>query len=182
MPAALGGWRLLRTYQDTLTTGVVVYQWGDYLRPDGAETVSVGVSPELNMHDVEVCHIARGEEPVWHGQIAAATASGEAAFVAAVYNNGQAQTLEASTLCEAGGCRQYTSSTGGMTWVYAHPRRVLPMGVQAGRPVPMLLKVATPDVTARPHMAEAAMSAALQGFLRGVDLQGFAGQFDGRKR
>ena len=54
------------------------------------------------MHDVEVCHIARGEDPVWHGQLTAQTPNGEVAFVAAAYNNGQVQTLEASTLCDAG--------------------------------------------------------------------------------
>ena len=33
MPGQLGAYRLVRTYQDTLTTGVVVYTWGDYQAP-----------------------------------------------------------------------------------------------------------------------------------------------------
>ncbi len=177
MPAQLGAYRLVRTYQDTLTTGVVVYTWGDYQAPDGGATVSVGVSPELDMHDVEVCHIARGEDPVWHGQLAAQTPNGVVSFVAATYNNGQVQTLEASTLCDAGGCRQYTNATGAMTFVYAHPRRVLPMAVDAGRPVPMLLKVQSPDVTAKPEVAEAHMATVLQAFLQGTDLRGLAARF-----
>ena len=129
------------------------------------------------MHDVEVCHIARGEDPVWHGQLATETPNGVASFVAAIYNNGQVQTLEASTLCDAGGCRQYTNATGAMTFVYAHPRRVLPMAVDAGRPVPMLLKVESPDVAAKPEAAEAQMGAALQAFLRGADLRELAARF-----
>ncbi len=177
MPAQLGTYRLVRTYQDTLTTGVVVYTWGDYQAPSGGPTVSVGVSPELDMHDVEVCHIARGEEPLWHGRLVAQTSMGEVAFVAATYNNGQVQTLEASTLCDASGCRQYTNETGAMTFVYAHPRRVLPMATDAGRPVPMLLKVQSPDVAAKPEVAEAQMAAELQAFLRGADLRGLAAQF-----
>jgi exosortase J len=177
MPNALGGWRLARSYQDTLTTGVVVYQWGDYQSPNGAETVSVGVSPELDMHDVEVCHLARGEDPVWHGQVTAQTVSGAVAFVAATYNNGQVQMLEASTLCDAGGCREYTNKTDNMTFVYAHPRRVLPMATDAGRPVPMLLKVTSPDVAARPEAAEQQMAAELQSFLRGADLGSLAARF-----
>ncbi|HLI78098.1 MAG TPA: exosortase J [Acidobacteriaceae bacterium] len=177
MPTELGGYKLVRTYQDTLTTGVVVYQWGDYQAPGGGETVSVGVSPELDMHDVEVCHIARGEDPVWHGRLTAETPAGEAHFVAATYNNGLVQTLEASTLCDAGGCRQYTNATGDMTFVYAHPRRVLPMGADAGRPLPMLLKVTSADVAARPEVAEAAMASALQSFLRGADLRDLRARF-----
>ncbi len=177
MPAGLGGWKLLRSYQDTLATGVVVYQWGDYGSPDGAKTVSVGVSPELDMHDVEVCHIARGEDPVWHGRLLAPTPTGDVSFVAAGYNNGQVQTLEASTLCDAAGCREFTNSTDNMTFVYAHPRRVLPMGVDAGRPVPMLFKVTSPDVGARPEAAVASMSAELRDFLRSADLRELAKRF-----
>ena len=177
MPGELGGWKLVRSYQDTLATGVVVYQWGDYQSADGAKTVSVGVSPELDMHDVEVCHIARGEDPVWHDRLTASTPGGDVSFVAAGYNNGQVQTVEASTLCDAGGCREFTNSNDNMTFVYAHPRRVVPMGADAGRPVPMLLKVTSPDVAARPEIAEAAMAAELREFLRGADLRGLARRF-----
>ncbi len=179
MPDHLGTYKLVRAYQDTLTTGVVVYTWGDYAAPDGAGTVAVGVSPELDMHDVEVCHIARGEDPIWHGRVMAGTPTGGAAFVAAIYNNGQVQTLEASTLCGAGGCQQFTSSTGQMTFVYAHPRRVLPMAADRERPVPMLLKVQSPDVAAAAPVAEARMAAELQAFLRAADLQGLAARFRG---
>lgn len=177
MPAALGPYRLERSYQDTLATGVVVYTWGDYALPGGGQTVSVGVSPVLGIHDVEVCHIARGEEPTWHGGLLAATAHGDAAFVAAMYNNGLQQTLEASTSCGSGGCRQYTDAGGQFTLVYAHPRRVVPMGADDGRPVPMLLKVSSNDVGAAPQAAEAALAQGLQRFLREVDLQSLAARF-----
>ncbi len=177
VPGELAGYRLIRTYQDTLATGVVVYTWGDYQRPGSAEVVSVGVSPELSMHDVEVCHIARGEEPRWHGQLQAATPGGVVSLVTALYNNGLAQTLEASTLCDRTGCRQFTNSTGAMTFVYAHPRRVLPMTGDAGRPLPLLLKVQTGDVGAPPAVAAAQTGAALARFLRGVDLHRLAIRF-----
>ena len=177
MPDRLGEYRLVRRYQDTLATGVVVYVWGDFQRPGGAETIAVGVSPELDAHDVEVCHLARGEDPLWHGRVAAQTPAGEATFVAAVYNNGQVQTLEASTLCDARGCREYTNSTGAMTFVYAHPRRVLPMGADAGRPVPMLLKVQSADVGAPAAEVAARLGVELQSFLRGADLDDLAVHF-----
>jgi exosortase J len=177
MPDHLGAYKLVRTYQDTLSTGVVVYTWGDYQRPGAADTISVGVSPELDMHDVEVCHIARGEEPTWHGRVAASSMAGDLAFVAAMYNNGQVQTLEASTLCDASGCRQFTESTGGMTFVYAHPRRVLPMATDQGRPVPMLLKVENPDVNAPAAVVEARMAEQLRAFLGGVNLQVLAARY-----
>ena len=177
MPETLGGWRLLRTYQDTLATGAVVYQWGDYARPGGPETVSVGVSPELDVHDVEVCHLARGEEPVWHGSLLAQGPGQSAAFTAALYNNGTAQTLEASTVCDADGCHQYTDSAGSMTFVYAHPRRLLPIAKDVHPPVPMLLKVTTKEVGERPEIAEARLGSDLRGFLAGADLRALGARF-----
>ena len=177
MPEMLGTWRRLRTYQDTLATGVVVYQWADYGEPGGGTTVSVGVSPELDMHDVEVCHLARGEDPVWHGSLLAHGPGGEAAFTAAMYNNGSAQTLEASTMCDAAGCRQYTKSNAGMTFVYARPRRLLPTTGDTERPVPMLLKVSSSDALAQPEMAEAKLASDLRGFLGGIDLRQLGARF-----
>ncbi|MBE7157265.1 MAG: exosortase J [Rhodospirillales bacterium] len=170
MPDQFGGWRLQRTWQDTLTTGVVVYMWGDYALPGSPQTISVGLSPELSVHDVEVCHIARGEDPLWHGRLTATTATGDAVFVAALYNSGQLQTLEASTSCGASGCRQYTSSTGDMTFVYAHPRHMLPMARGGQRAIPVLLKTSTTDVGAPAPVAEARLASELQAFLRTADL------------
>ena len=101
MPARLGTYRLVRTWQDTLTTGAVVYTWGEYAPGEGmgGVPVAVGVSPELDMHDAEVCHMARGEEPVWHGELRTASPGGPVTLVGAVYNDGLGQTLEASTVC-----------------------------------------------------------------------------------
>ncbi len=182
MPDHLGDYKLVNTYQDTLTTGVVVYTWGEYQRPASAAAaasprIAVGVSPELDMHDVEVCHIARGEDPTWHGQLLAPTPSGDIALVGAAYNNGLAQTLEASTVCDGGQCRQFTESTGNMVFVYAHPHRVLPMQTRSNRPVPMLLKVESPDVGAPVKTVEPQLAAQLETFLRGADLGTLAERF-----
>ncbi len=177
MPADLGGWQRVRTYQDTLATGVVVYQWADYRQRGGPATVSVGVAPELDAHDVEVCHLARGEDPVWHGALEAPGPTQAATFAAAVYNNGQAQTLEASTVCSAAGCRQFTNSTAGMTFVYAPPRRSVPMATGRERPVPMLLKVTGGDPQLPPAVAERQMAGELRQFLAGTDLGRLATRF-----
>lgn len=177
MPAKLGGYHLLRRYQDTLATGVVVYTWGDYGAPGTADFVSVGVSPVLGMHDVEVCHIARGEAPTWQGRLQTQTLAGAASFAAAAYNDGLVQTLEASTSCDAGGCQQYTEATGQMTLVYARPRRVVPLGADTGRPVPLLLKVQSHDVGAPVARVEPHLADEMRTFLRGADLRQLAARF-----
>ena len=182
MPAELGGYRLVRTYRDTLLDGVVVYTWGEYAAPAGqhgepAPHIAVGVSPEMDVHDTEVCHIARGEDPTSHGEILAPTSAGEVALVAATYNNGTTQTIEASTVCDRGSCRQFTTSTGGVTLVYAHPHRTLPMQADGNRPVPLLFKVESPDATLPVSVVEPRLAAELQSFLRSADLPALVSRF-----
>ena len=182
MPAELGGYLLVRTFQDTLVSGAVVYTWGEYALPpprsgaSGAH-IAVGVSPEMDVHDTEVCHLARGEDPTSHGEILAPTAAGEVALVAATYNNGTTQTLEASTVCDNGACRQFTTSTGGVTLVYAHPHRTLPMQSAPNRPVPLLLKVESPDAVSPAGVVGPQLAGELKAFLRHVDLGALAARY-----
>ncbi len=118
-----------RTWDET-QFGVLVYTWGDYAEPTvngvpGAH-VMLGVSPQT-VHDAEVCHLARGEDPTWHGQIVAATAGGPVELTAATYNDGATQELEASTVCDNGACRQYSETTQHVTLIYARPHRGIPL-------------------------------------------------------
>ncbi len=188
MPARLGAYRLIRTYQDTLLNGVVVYTWGEYAAPavtgsgapaTGAATahVALGIAPELDIHDAEICHIARGEEPTSHGQLSVPTLAGDVALVAATYNNGTVQSLEASTVCDGGQCRQFTRTAGGATLIYARPHRTLPMQWAPDRPVPILLKVEMPDPDLPVSRAAPQMTAELKTFLAGVNLAELASQF-----
>jgi exosortase J len=175
LPQRIGDFTLVRTWQDTLADGIVVYLWGEYAGPadtPGAPVahISLGIAPELGVHDAEVCHIARGEDPTWHGQIEASSAHGNVELTAATYNNGAVQRLEASTVCDGGLCRQYSESSRHVTLVYARPHRGVPLQADTARPVPVLLTVEDLDVLAPTSTAESRMSAQLTQFLRGADL------------
>ena len=182
MPAQLGTYRLVRTYQDTLLNGVVVYAWGEYAVPDPAPgvhggRVALGFSPELDIHDAEVCHIARGEDPTSHDQLTVPTLAGDVALVGATYNNGTVQSLEASTVCDGGQCGQFTHSGGGATLVYAHPHRALPMQWAPVRPVPVLVKVENSQAYLPVSVVGPQMTAQLKSFLADVNLAELASQF-----
>jgi len=172
LPQQIGAYTLVRTWNDTLIDGIVVYTWGEYANPSNpaAPHVSLGISPQLGVHDVEVCHIARGEDPTWHGQFEATTVGGPVDLTAATYNDGRNQKLEASTVCDAGACRQYSETGSHVTLVYAHPHRTLPLGADTTRPVPILLKVDGGDPMEPVNSAEPKLAAALQQFLAGADL------------
>jgi exosortase J len=179
LPQRIGDYTLVRTWTDTTIEGTVVYIWGEYAAPAPSPTtaaaapsphISLGISPQLGVHDAEVCHIARGEDPTWHGQMAATSPGGEIDLTSAAYNNGVTQRLEASTVCDAGACRQYSESTQHVTLVYARPHRELPMSADSTRPVPVLLKVESLDVLSPASVIEPQLAEALKAFLAEANL------------
>jgi exosortase J len=169
MPAQIGEYKLVRTWNDTLLDGIVIYIWGEYAGSTGLH-VNLGISPQLGMHDAEICHISRGEDPTWHGEIDAASLGGEMYLTAATYNNGIRQRLEASTVCDGGACQQYSDTGQHVTLIYTRPHRNLPLAPDSERPVPVLLSVDSPDVLAPTAEAEAEMARALTRFLSEIDM------------
>jgi exosortase J len=172
LPQRIGDFTLERTWNET-QFGVLVYSWGEYAEPTvngvpGAR-VMLGVSPQT-VHDAEVCHLARGEDPTWHGQIVAATAAGPVELTAATYNDGATQELEASTVCDNGACRQYSQTSQHVTVIYAHPHRGVPLQSDTTRPIPLMLKVESLDTMTPASVMEPRMAATLTSFLKNADL------------
>jgi exosortase J len=172
LPQRIGDFTLQRTW-DEKQFGVLVYSWGDYAAPTvngvpGAH-VMLGVSPQT-VHDAEVCHIARGEEPTWHGQIVATTAAGPVELTAATYNDGATQELQASTVCDNGACRQYSETSQHVTVIYARPHRGVPLQSDTTRPIPLMLKVESLDTMTPASVMEPRLAATLIRFLKNADL------------
>ncbi len=172
LPGRVGAYTLQRTWNET-QFGVLVYTWGDYAGPSAGggvgEHVMLGVSPQT-VHDAEVCHLARGEDPTWHGQIVVQTAGGQGDLTAATYNDGATQELEASTVCDHGACRQYSGATRQVTLIYARPHRGLPLEAGELRPIPVMLKVESLDTMTPASVMEPRLAATLVSFLKGANL------------
>ncbi|HSY37674.1 MAG TPA: exosortase J [Acidobacteriaceae bacterium] len=172
LPQHIGDFTLERTWNET-QFGVLVYSWGEYAEPTvngvpGAH-VMLGVSPQT-VHDAEVCHLARGEDPTWHGQIVAATAGGPVELTAATYNDGATQELEASTVCDNGACRQYSETSQHVTVIYARPHRGVPLQSNTTRPIPLMLKVESLDTMTPASVMEPRLASTLVTFLKSADL------------
>jgi exosortase J len=171
LPASIGQYRLVGTALDETSENVIVYLWGEYAVPGAAgDPVWMGISPRMSVHDAEVCHIARGEDPIWHGQIEAASPAGVLDLTSVMYNNGATQKLEASTVCDGGVCRQYSETGQHITLVYAHPHKELPMQGNSTRPTPVLLKIEDPDTTTPVAEMEPRLAAELAAFLKQANL------------
>ena len=183
MPEHVGRFTLVRTWDES-QFDVLVYSWGEYAAPAGidgtpGDHVMLGVSPQT-VHDAEVCHIARGEDPTWHGQMVMATAGGSVELTAAAYNDGATQKLEASTVCDHGACRQYSETSQHVTLIYARPHRGVPLQSDTTRPIPVMLKVESLDTMTPVSVMEPQLAATLTEFLKGADLPALTAPYSKR--
>lgn len=172
LPEHVGNYTLQRTWQEK-QFGVLVYIWGDYAAPASNSVqgthVMLGISPQT-VHDAEVCHIARGQDPTWHGQIITPTIGDNVELTAATYNDGATQDLEASTVCDQGACHQYSEATRHLTLVYARPHRGMPLESDTTRPIPVMLKVESLDTMTPVSVIEPQLMATLTAFLKDANL------------
>ncbi len=170
-PQTVGKYTLARRWNENLLTGALLFHWAEYAPEDGGTHIAIGVSPLLGSHDTLVCHSARGEDPIWHGQQAFATGGdGTINFSTSFFNDGATQYLEATTLCNGSNCGEYSTAPGRMGIVYSRPHPETLLSQNAQRPIPILLKAETIDTTLPPEVARRQLSADVSGFLGGVSL------------
>ncbi len=169
-PATMGRYTLVRSWNETLLTGALLFHWGEYAREGGGTHVSIGIGPAMGAHDTLLCHTARGEDPLWHGQEEYGTAGQAVAFSEAFYNDGSTQYLEATTLCNGTSCGEYASPRTHFGLVYSRIRPQSLLMQDAGRPIPILLKAETIDTTLPVETARRQLGADLTAFLAGVPL------------
>jgi exosortase J len=170
-PPHLGNYTLVRSWNETLVTGAVVYVWAQYAPVDGGTPIAVGVSPVLGWHDPMMCHSIRGDNPLWQGQLAAATAGGVPVdFSSAFYNDGVIQYVEASTLCSGGTCGEFATERTHLGFVYTRvdPKHLLSQGGQGA--IRVLLRVETADMSVPSDLARVQLSKDLGAFLGSVNL------------
>jgi exosortase J len=175
-PQRVGGYRLQREWTESLPTGALIFYWASYV-PDGegagAGSVAVGVSPVLGAHDTLLCHSARGEEWLWHGDMALPTRGGETSFSGSFFNDGATQYLEATTVCTGASCGQYSTARKHFGLIYSRPDTRTLLTQSPTRPIPILLRAETPDAAMAPDVARAELTARMKTFVAGADLAEF---------
>lgn len=171
-PAQLGRYKLVRSWDETAVVGPIVYMMAEYAPEGGGTPITVGVSPGLGWHDPLICHLTRGEMPIWQGQLRSATAdAGPMDFSSAFYNDGATQYVEASTICHDGACGEFASDRSHFGFLYTRPDAKSLLSPDPGRPVPLLFRVETVDVTLPADTARAQLTAALEDFLNNASLK-----------
>jgi exosortase J len=171
-PAHIGAYTLVRSWNENLVTGALLFHWADYAPADGGPHVSLGISPVLGSHDTIICHSARGEDPSWHSQLTLPTAgTAPVSFSASFFSDGATQYLEVTTLCNGTACGEYSSDRSHFGFVYSRP--TLPASIfnqDPGRPIPILLRAETLDTRVLPDIAREQMIAAIRSFIASTNL------------
>lgn len=170
-PDHLGNYVLGRTWKETQVAGPVIYVWGQYALPGGRMPIAIGISPTLGLHDPLICHFIRGENPQWQGQLTVPIEGGDAVNLSSsFYNDGVTQFLEASTQCSGASCGEFATDRTHFGFIYTriHGRSLL--GEDSERPVPVLLRVETTDMTLSDDAARQRLTAELTDFLASVRL------------
>ncbi len=171
-PEQVGTYRRVRSWNETLDSGTLLFHWADYSTAGDPVHVSVGVSPVIGSHDTLICHSARGEDPLWHGQMTTATAgNARSAFSASFFNDGATQSLEATTLCTGTACGEYTSGRRHLGLVYSRISAASLLTQDPQRPIPILIRAETLDTAMPPEAARAQLTAAVRQFLASLDLR-----------
>jgi len=171
-PQTVGKYTLARRWNENLLTGALLFHWAEYAPEDGGTHIAIGVSPVLGSHDTLVCHSARGEDPIWHGQETFGTAGdGAINFSASFFNDGATQYMEATTLCNGKNCGEYSTAPGHIGIVYSKPHPETLLSQSPARPIPILLKAETIDTTLPPDVARGQLKNDLTSFLSAVSLE-----------
>jgi exosortase J len=171
-PAHVGSYTLVRSWNENLYTGPLIYHWAEYAPADGGPHISLGVSPVLGSHDTLICHSARGEEPLWAGQMAMATAgNARVNFSGSFFNNGVTQYLEATAICSGSECGEYSTDRAHFGFVYSKPNTQSLFIQDPERPIPILLHLETTNTTQPAAEARAQLTTDLRSFLAFADLK-----------
>jgi exosortase J len=170
-PPRLGDYTLTRSWTETQLAGSVVYVWAEYTPTDGGTPITLGISPVLAWHDPLICHFARGDDPLWHGQLAMATADfATASFSSAFYNDGVTEYLEAATICSGAVCGEFASERTHFGLLYTRLDSISLLHDAPMRPIPVLLRAEMEDTTMPADVARKQLTGSLRAFLASVRL------------
>jgi len=197
-PQHVGRYHLVREWNEYIGAGALIFYWADYaidvpdtaskasgavlsaadqagvpnLAGNDAAEVSVGISL-LGAHDTLLCHAARGEDWLWHGNLDFTTAGQPTSFSGSFFNDGSSQYMEATTICTGDSCGQFSTDRRHFGFIYSRPDTQTLFGGEPRRPIPVLLRTATSDTAMASDLARGELTANLRNFLANADLNQF---------
>jgi exosortase J len=170
-PQTLGTYTLVRSWTETAPVGPIIYVWAQYASGNGGAPISLGVSPVLGSDSPLICHLIRGEQPAWQGPLTMITfGAAPINFSSALYVDGVTQSLEATTLCTSGVCGEFANQPTHFGFVYVRPDSKYLFNPDPRRPIPVVVRAETNDMTLSAQAARQQLTEELRAFLASVRL------------
>lgn len=148
LPEQMGKYRLLRTWSEQDWLSHLAYRWGAYSNGDPGNEIDVALWLGPGVHYPIACHISSGERPAWEEVRSLPTAlGGSATFAFYFYHQPEGQTLEATTICDSGGCNEHLLLPSQAGFAFAG------MGVRSflfrptSTPLPIVIRTQSHDLT-----------------------------------
>jgi exosortase J len=99
LPASIGPYRLVTTWEEYLTEGFKAYRWGRYTNGQPGDDVLLGLWVAGNDHNPADCHIVRGEQIEPGSDIVHQAVNGTTVYSTFTYDDGLNRVFAASTIC-----------------------------------------------------------------------------------
>jgi exosortase J len=184
-PQQIGKYRMQRTWSEQDWLGGLAYRWAAYLQESSADEVDVALWLGPGVHYPIACHVSKGERPAWQQVNTLPTAQGgSATFALYFYEQSNNRALEATTVCDAGGCNEneqvllssqtaVTIASMGMKNLLFHP---------TSTPLPILIRTQSHELSGTSEDAKERMLRDLQDFISGLNTYALAGFAQSRNR
>jgi exosortase J len=170
LPEQMGKYRLLRTWSEQDWLSHLAYRWGAYSNGDPGNEIDVALWLGPGVHYPIACHISAGERPAWEEVRALPTSQGgSATFALYFYNEPAGQTLEATTVCDRGGCNEHLLLPSQAGFAFAG------MGVKSfffqptSTPLPIVIRTQSHDLTVSAEDARRQMLEQTRDFIAEVN-------------
>jgi exosortase J len=143
MPKRVGNFALTRTWYEQ-QGGTIVLQAGAYSAPGSDEIIlGVWVSPSFQVHDANVCWLARGQRPDLLTSKSFVTARGNSDEInTGFYNDGITDSIVLNAYCTPASCSQFqhAASGGHFGFLFMRPQLGQLAGAE-GHPVSFMIRI-----------------------------------------
>jgi exosortase J len=170
LPQQMGKYRLLRSWPERDWINRLAYRWGAYSDGDPGNEIDIAFWLGPGAHYPVACHLAQGDKPAEHLVQKLPTANGgSATFNLYFYDESDGQTLEAATLCDAGGCNENVLLPAHTGLVFAGMNLTDFLFRPTSRPLPILIRVRSSNAISGTEAGRAELTNQLQQFVAQLD-------------
>ena len=182
LPQQLGDYTLLRSWPERDWIDRLAYRWGAYSDSKTGSEIDIAFWLGPGAHYPVACHLAQGDKPAAHLVKTLPMANGSAAtFNLYFYDESDGQTLEAATLCDAGGCNENLVLPAHTGFAFAGMSLSDLLLRPASRPLPILIRERSNDPASGTEAGRAEMLNRMQEFVSKLDSGAWVGFAKSRK-